>query len=114
MPSEEYDLMVIESDVPGHGGQGDPCLEAPEHTARRHAVCSKLRNPNPLLELEEIAMNWSVFLLLAGLTGLSAFGLVNGFALAEASFLFLAILVVSTFWLLSSWGEHAGSRERGA
>jgi hypothetical protein len=114
MSSEQYDLMVLESDVPGRGGQGDPGLEDPEHKARRHAVCSRVGDANPLLEPEEIAMHWSIFVLLAGLTGLSAFGLVNGFALAEASFLFLAILVLSTLWLLSSWGEHAGSRERGA
>jgi hypothetical protein len=45
-----------------------------------------------------------MFFVVAALIGLSAFGLVSGFALAEASFLFLAILVVSTLSLLSSWG----------
>ena len=46
-------------------------------------------------------MSWIVFLVVAGLVGLSALGLASGFALAEA--VFLAILVFSTLWLLSSW-----------
>ena len=48
-------------------------------------------------------MSWIVFFDVAAFIGLSAFGLVSGFALAEASF--LAILVLSTLWLLSSWGS---------
>jgi hypothetical protein len=44
-----------------------------------------------------------VFFVVAALIGLSAFGLVSGFDLAEACF--LAILVLSTLWLLSSWGS---------
>ena len=50
-------------------------------------------------------MSWIVFFVVAALIGLSAFGLVSGFALAEASFLFLAILVHSTLWLLFYWGS---------
>ena len=50
-------------------------------------------------------MSWIVFFVVTALIGLCACGLVSGFALAEASFLFLAILVHSTLWLLFHWGS---------
>jgi hypothetical protein len=50
-------------------------------------------------------VSWIVFFIVAALIGLCAFGLVRGFALVEASFLFLTILVHSTLWLLFYWGS---------
>jgi hypothetical protein len=67
-----------------------------------------LREPadaKQILEPEEVAVSWIVFSVVAALIGLCAFGLLGGFALAEASFLFLAILVHSTLWLLFYWGS---------
>ena len=56
-------------------------------------------------------MQLNAFVFFAAVIGLCAFGLVSGFALAEATCLFVAILVTSTLWLLSSWGERAGHGE---
>jgi hypothetical protein len=58
-----------------------------------------------ILEPEDVAVSWIVSFVVTALIGLCAFGLVIGFALAEASFLFLAILVHSTLWLLFYWGS---------
>jgi hypothetical protein len=68
-------------------------------------VCSNLTDAKQILEPDEVAVSWVVFFVVAALIGLCAFGLVSGFALAEASFLFLAILVHSTLWLLFHWGS---------
>ncbi len=113
MSSENYDLIVTESDVSGQGsGQRNAPFEEADLKTHRHAVCSNPTEADPLLEREGVVVSWILYLVLAALTGLSAFGLVSGFALVEARFLFLAILGLSTLWLLASWGEQPGSGER--
>jgi hypothetical protein len=75
-------------------------FEDAKHKVYWHAVCPT-RTDAKTLEPGGVAVSWIVFLVVAGLIGLSALGLASGFALAEA--VFLAILVFSTLWLLSSW-----------
>jgi hypothetical protein len=104
MASEEYDLLVVESAAPRQDGLMILASKT-QSTRSSHAVRADVTDVNQILKPEEVAVSWIVFFVVAALIGLSAFGLVSGFALAEASFLFLAILVLSTLWLLSSWGS---------
>jgi hypothetical protein len=103
MLSEERDLVVIERDA------GSALYEESNRKIRRHALCSKMTEADPILERKEVAVRRTVVLVLAAVLGLSILGLVNGFALAEARILFLAILGLSVTWMLSSWGQHSGS-----
>jgi hypothetical protein len=112
MPSEECNPMVIESDVSRRSSPGNAFCEQAGVKIRRHAVCPNQTKPDRWLEREEVAVRWIVIFLLGFLLGLSVFGLIKGFALAEATILFAGILALSTLWMLSSWGERSGSGER--
>src|SRR5690348_12120784 len=90
MPTEPCKLMVIEADA-ARRSSGKPLYQQPGAKIRRHAICAKPRSANRVPEQEEAAVRWIVIFLFAALLGLTILGLVNGFALAEASILFLVI-----------------------
>ena len=80
----------------------------------RHAVCFEHTKADRVLEREEVVVRRILVFVLGFLLGLSILGLIKGFALAEATILFSLILVLSTVWMLSSWGKRSGSGDREA
>jgi lysylphosphatidylglycerol synthetase-like protein (DUF2156 family) len=104
--------MVVESDVSRRGSPRSALYQHAELNLRRHGVCSEQKKADQALEREEVAVRWIVIFALGFLLGVCVFGLFRGFALIEATILFPAILVLSTLWMLSSWGERSRSGER--
>jgi hypothetical protein len=111
MFSEKCDAMVTESQVSKRGSPRSGFYAQAPANIRRHAVCSQKERADRVLEREEVAVRWIVVFVLGFLLGLAILGLLHGFALIEATILFPAILLLSTLWMLSSWGERSRSGE---